>query len=191
VPPAPQTQRRRWVHQVARGIATALLVSLWLGALASVRPVWRAFRGDFRIERPGTALEGTLARRDGSGGIDIDTLTALVLVYHGDCSACRASTDNWVRLASQLKTRYPAVPALIVLSRTTGTEPLPRALGAAFDELQVVRDSVEHALKAPFVPATLVIRRGRLEAIASGSIGPRRRKRLLDLVGVALDDRRQ
>lgn len=118
---------------------------------------------------------------DTTAQLRLDSLTAVVLVHGSTCSQCKANTDNWLRLAVAMRARHPSVPIVVVSSppRPGGGPDVSPSLAPALTEYRFVSGDVPSSLSSRFLPATVVIRRGRVDLVAYGVVGGRRRGRIV------------
>jgi hypothetical protein len=151
----------------------------WLAAAASLVPVAKALRGDFRVEAPAIAAKGVLTPLASSASpIRLDTATLVVLVYSATCPACQANTDNWLRLRATLREQNPGLPVVVIPApQDSMVRPeLPEALRNAFPEYRLTSGTVRD-LGIEVLPATIFVERGRVVSITNGIVGPHRRDR--------------
>jgi hypothetical protein len=186
VPNAQSDRRQRALTFHARkgaAVGMALIALAWAAAVAAIIPVGLALRGDFKFDRPEQPAKGEITRvgADSMPSLRLDSATALVLIYSSKCSQCKANTDNWLRLAAEMRARRNDVPVYVVSTPadSTGRPDLPASLRAAFHEYRLSVGDVPTDFRSRFIPATVVLRRGRVDLIAYGVIGPRRRSRIV------------
>lgn len=170
--------------QLSTVMHRVLIGSAWVVAASATMPVISTLRGNFHAEVPKARASGALRPLDGHGNavtLGLDSSTALVLIYSPTCSACIANTDNWLRLGGELRAAHPDIPILLVAApKDSLSRPLlPVELRSAFKEYSFDSGGVESALGVRILPATVVLRGGRIGTVVYGVVGPRRRARIV------------
>lgn len=163
---------------------------------------WKAYEcsapvGALLRAREGRAFERTpnsvasalrVVADTGSGSPAVSRLVqspSIVFVYHSGCSACARTMAAWAHLARQARSEHPEI-GVFALS----VEPfaLQRSywgpLSAIGVRLLQLTDTVglESAAGTRTVPATLVLRDGRVVSVHRGIVGPRGQARILRLL---------
>ncbi len=161
-------------------------VAAWVMAGLACIPVIEAIRGDFSERDVGYVARGRVTPSDANtlAPLELDTATAVIFVYHPDCSSCKANTDNWMRLAGVVERDHPRTPVVLLMSRedSTGAKSFPAALSERLSSYRLGRDLVDSVLKITAVPATVVVREGRVVYKAYGVIRPRRQSRAMSFL---------
>ena len=163
---------------------------------------WRAYEciGPLRVllsARDGRAFERTLDSAVGDIRVEGDSVAAetagrrlsrspsIVFVYHTGCSVCSRTMASWAHLARQARGAQPdaGVYALSIESLDKQRD-YWAPLSAADVRLLQLADTANLASKlgTTTVPATLVVRNGRIISVTRGIVGPRTQARILRLL---------
>lgn len=128
-----------------------------------------------------------LSAAGGLDTVDLAAKSALVLVFDTKCGACKENMPRWIDLILDLRQRNLGVP-VYALSLDSGTvEPLRywEPLSRVVTVVKPLRDlDVQKFLGNYRVPATAVVRDGRVAVVHVGTIGKRRRSFILQSLGL-------
>ena len=169
-----------------------LVFAASFGLLAAVKESWGYFqlsRGAYQAIRPEQTNElppflSSMRANDGSV-VPIDTDTVLLL-YSTTCSACSSNMTNWMTLVADVHRRAPAV--LVAAVRLESMQKQADYWGAVSTPESVRLLSaldvgaLERQIGTRLVPATIIVRHGRVVETEIGVLGPERQASVLRLL---------
>lgn len=167
------------------GALVLLGAALW-NAIGSGRQYASLRSGTVAFAYPNREAR-TVVQWNGGGisdsSVDLSRLhSAVVFIYHSNCSVCALNVVNWSRLRSDLSRASPEtrVASLTVENRAVDSVYWSE-LAAMRIEHWLLRDTAR--LRAVFavsvVPTTAIIRDGVVISTVAGVAGPRRREEIL------------
>lgn len=162
--------------------AKVFVALCWSTVLLALPKLYEGVRATFDTDtRPFPAKAVLVPKAGGGQAVRLDTLSGLVLVYNAQCTACQSNTDNWVRLVADLRVHSPNMPIYLVAAPhdSMGRTSISPWLSNVFPEYLLPSTVVDSALGVTLLPATVVVKRGRVVRRMTGILGPRRREAVL------------